>query len=185
MSLAPRIALTVAFALIGAVCGWRAIRGAACRTRNDRIDAATHLSMSASMVAMVWFRPWLPDWQMAVFAVAGGWFVVRAVQAGGTAAERLRRLHHGLVLAVMVGMLYRMMPAPMAVMAMPQSRSVPALAAGAGIYCLITSTLLAAGGFAALRHGFNRSGYAVRVTDDLGHAVMAAGMGAMLFVAAG
>lgn|GEM_PF-6201124 len=100
-SLVLRWLLTIAFVLAGVSCT------AQCVTvlrAHGRLDASTllgnvaHLAMSTVMVGMVWWAlPWrVATWEIAVFAVAGGWFAVRVVAMTQHAAvARAHPLPHG------------------------------------------------------------------------------------------
>jgi hypothetical protein len=83
-SLVLRWLLTIAFVLAGVYCTVQCVtvlRG------HGRLDASTllgnfaHLAMSTVMVGMVWWAPpWrVATWEIALFAVAGGWFAIRVV----------------------------------------------------------------------------------------------------------
>jgi hypothetical protein len=101
-SLVLRWSLTVAFALAGGYCTAQCV--GVLRTRG-RLDTSTllanvaHLAMSAVMVGMVWWTAsWrVVTWEIALFAVAAGWFAVRVVaMAQPVAAGRPRApLPHG------------------------------------------------------------------------------------------
>jgi hypothetical protein len=140
---------------------------------------------------------------MALFAVAGGWFAVQAteVRLDPVSAEpvrpaagcfmsthagwggRLRCGHHAVLMALMVWMLAAMAPRSdgMAGMAM---RS-PTITGGrliAGVYCAAVAALLTVAGFAAAHRAVPARPATSR--DDLVHALMAAGMAAMLLAMA-
>jgi hypothetical protein len=76
--------LTGAFVLAGVYCTAQCI---GVLRAQGRADAATllgnvaHLAMSTVMAGMVWWAPpWrVATWEIALFAVAGGWYAVRVV----------------------------------------------------------------------------------------------------------
>ena len=130
-SLVLRWSLTVAFALAGGYCTAQCV--GVLRTRG-RLDTSTllanvaHLAMSAVMVGMVWWTvSWrVVTWEIALFAVAAGWFAVRVVAmaqpvaAGqpraplphGPAHSKLGCAYHATAMAAMVWMLTAMAGRP-------------------------------------------------------------------------
>jgi Domain of unknown function (DUF5134) len=115
-----RWALSVAFAATGGYCLVRCT-GTGHR-RVDRVDDLAQAVMATIMIAMLWAWDRGDPWgiQSSVFAVASGWFAVRAVAGGvrsagrlGTADGRDRGLwHQSVVMGAMVWMLLCMPPAP-------------------------------------------------------------------------
>jgi hypothetical protein len=183
-----RIGVTLALLLAGAYCLWGGAGLGRARSRADRLGYGLHAVMCASMLAMVWSPPNLAGWQMAVFGVACGWFVVRAlgVSAGslrlagaatapiarGDNGDRLRCLHHAVLMAVMVWMVTAMSGS-----AMVMSGSWLA-GLGATYAAAVAALLLIA--VIATRRPSRHHGRA----DDAVHAIMTAGMAAMLLVLA-
>jgi hypothetical protein len=130
-SLVLRWSLTVAFALAGGYCTAQCV--GALRS-HGRLDTSTllanvaHLAMSAVMVGMVWWTAsWrVVTWEIALFAVAAGWFAVRVVAmaqpvaAGrpraplphGPAHSKLGCAYHATAMAAMVWMLTAMAGRP-------------------------------------------------------------------------
>lgn len=180
MPAALRLGLAVAYFAAGAFCLRRVVRASGA---GERLGYGTHALMALSMATTALFKPWWPDWQMVVFAVAGGWYAVRATGTSLAVAAvarapglRVRCAHHAVVMAAMVWMLYATVSAPPASatggMAAPGVRA-PALSTVSGVYCLIAAVLLlSASGVAAVR----RRGAA----EDAVYAVMTAGAGMML-----
>ncbi len=199
-----RIVLTIAFAVTGAFCLWRCVDFWRSRRLSDRIGYGAHVLMAVSMVAMVWAPPPLVGWQMAIFALATGWFVVQAVGVSGltlrSAAapvqvaehghhDRPRCLHHAALMALMVWMFQAMSPSAMAGMnaggrdGMTMSHgagSTPVVAMTGGVYATVAAALLGIAALVALR----RRGDGRSAREDAAHAVMTAGMAGMLFVMA-
>ena len=76
--------LTGAFVLAGVYCTAQCVNAL---RAHGRFDATTllgnvaHLAMSTVMAGMIWSAPsWrVATWEIALFAVAGGWFAVRVV----------------------------------------------------------------------------------------------------------
>lgn len=76
--------LTGAFVLAGVYCTAQCVN---VLRAHGRFDATTllgnvaHLAMSTVMAGMIWWAPsWrVATWEIALFAVAGGWFAVRVV----------------------------------------------------------------------------------------------------------
>ena len=200
-----RIAVTVAFLGVGVFCLHRCAGIARSPSLADRVGYGAHALMSGSMVAMVWSPPRIIGWQMATFAVACGWFLVQAtgvsvtslrltsvgapvaartVHGGHGRGGRARCLHHAVVMAAMVWMFATMTPAAttptaMSMPGMPRSRSTGLIGVGSAGYCLLTAALLFV--VYALTVVRGRSAGNVAARDDLVHAVMTAGTGAMLF----
>jgi hypothetical protein len=79
--------VAVAFVVAGGFCLCRCVSVAVSRRLADRVGYGAHALMCGSMVVMVWYAPPLLAWQMALFAIAGGWF---AVQATGIRLASLR-----------------------------------------------------------------------------------------------
>ena len=196
-----RVAVTVGFLVSGAWCLWRCVDLARSRRLADGIGYAAHVLMAVSMVAMVWSPPWLAGSQMAVFAVACGWFVVQAVGIPVAALRlhpesaptvvtgmhsgpggRLRCAHHAVLMAVMVWMFHTLTAGSMAMpgMSAPAPGRTPVFAAVGGVYAVIVAGLLAVTALAAPRR--TRSG--LSSGDDAVHAVMTGGMAVMLLVMA-
>jgi hypothetical protein len=76
--------LTVAFVLAGVYCTVQCIGVLRAERRGDAatlVGNLAHLAMSTVMAGMVWWAPsWrVATWEIALFAVAGGWFAVRVV----------------------------------------------------------------------------------------------------------
>jgi hypothetical protein len=188
-SFALRWMLTVAFALAGGYCAaqcatWLRVQ---CNGNAAAIAAnMAHSAMSVAMIAMVWWAPsWrVVTWEMAGFAVAGGWFAVRTVALGQHAAgcgartsagrgaihSKLACAHYAAAMAAMVWMLAVMLTHPgMAGMpthvgSTPASRAVTAAVLGG--YFVIASALW-------LVVGRRRE----RVAASTAHALMSAAMG--------
>lgn len=196
-----RTVVTVAFLAAGAWCLWRCIDLARSQRLGDRIGYGAHTLMSASMIAMVWSPPWLAGWQMAVFAVACGWFVIQAVgipvtalrlspdvarqvSDHGGAGGRLRCLHHAVLMALMVWMFDALSTGSMAMpgMTMPAAPGdrTHVLAAAGGVYAVAVAALLAVAVLAAPRPAGRRRS----TGDDVVHAAMTAGMAVMLLAMA-
>jgi hypothetical protein len=188
-SFALRWTLTVAFALAGGYCAaqcatWLRVR----RTGNAAAVAANmaHSAMSVAMIAMVWWAPsWrVITWEMAGFAVAGGWFAVRTVALGqraigcgvrtspdgGAIHSKLACAHYAAAMAAMVWMLAAMLgrggmaSMPRHVGSTPASRAVTAAVLGG--YFVVASALW-------LVVGRRRE----RVAGSTAHALMSAAMG--------
>ncbi|HEY7175994.1 MAG TPA: DUF5134 domain-containing protein [Micromonosporaceae bacterium] len=188
-SIALRSLLTIAFVLAGGYCTAQCVTALRTRVGGGVPIVAgnvAHVGMSAAMIGMVWWAPsWhVVTWEMAVFAVAGGWFAVRVValrqHASGcvarTAAERgpvhskLACAHHAAAMGAMVWML-GVMVAPPGMAGMPSHGGVtPAArvvtAAVLGIYFAIAAALWFVAG--------RRRG---RVPGASAHALMSAAMG--------
>jgi hypothetical protein len=164
------------------------------------------------MVAMVWFAPPLVAWQMALFALAGGWFAVQATgvrfaslrlapadgrtglpdvtNAAGDGAMtcasgrggRARCAHHAIVMALMVWMLRSAGTGMDRMAGMVMSSRVGAVPAVGGSYCIAVGVVLVAA--AAVSIARRRGAQRATVRDDLAHGLMTAGMAAMLFAMA-
>jgi len=189
-SIALRSLLTMAFVVAGGYCTAQCVAALRTRVGAGRPIVAgnvAHVGMSAAMIGMVW---WVPSWQvvtweMAVFAIAGGWFAVRVVAlrqhattgcVARTATERgpvhskLACAHHAAAMGAMVWMLGVMVARPgMAAMpshggVTPASRAVTA--AVLGVYFTIAAALWFV---VARRRG--------RVPGASAHALMSAAMG--------
>jgi hypothetical protein len=80
LPLLSRVVLTVLLVVAGGLCLSRCRSRTAGSTPTGRLNDATHVLMSAEMIAMAW--SWsVPDpfgVQVVVFAVAAGWFAVQA-----------------------------------------------------------------------------------------------------------
>ena len=100
-SLVLRWSLTVAFVLAGVYCTAQCIvvlRAEGRRDASTLLGNLAHLAMSTVMVGMVWWAPsWrVATWEIALFAVAGGWFAVRVVALTQRAAAHAHpALPHG------------------------------------------------------------------------------------------
>jgi hypothetical protein len=188
-SIALRSLLTIAFVLAGGSCTAQCVAALRTRVGGGRpIVAANvaHVGMSAAMIGMVWWVPaWhVVTWEMAVFAIAGGWFAVRVValreHATGcdrrTATERgpvhskLACAHHAAAMGAMVWMLGVMVAHP-AMAGMPSHGGVTPVsravtAAVLGVYFAIAAALWFVVG--------RRRG---RVPGASAHALMSAAMG--------
>jgi hypothetical protein len=134
MPLALRLVLTAVFGSVGWYCVRRCAGPAGSADWLSRVNYAAHLAMSTAMIAMVWASARWAPWQMALFGVACGWFLIQATglplsrasawrpAKAGTArsvdrlhrgpAHRLRCLHHALVMAGTVWMLAVVSPMP-------------------------------------------------------------------------
>jgi hypothetical protein len=121
--LAVRWSLTVVFAGAGAYCVLRCALPATAMMRHrlvDRLSDLAHVAMNTSMITMLWTW-WGGDrWglQLTFFALAMGWFLVRAVDPGSRSAQaighcgpRLGMVHQGVAMAAMLWMILSM-PAP-------------------------------------------------------------------------
>src|SRR5262245_3421037 len=130
-STALRWLLTAAFALAGAYCTAQCM--AAVRARSQgRVPTVlanlAHVAMSSAMIGAVWWATsWrVVTWEMAIFAVAGGWFAVRVVAlrqhatgcdphtlaSRGSVHSKLACAHHAAAMAAMVWMLTVMVARP-------------------------------------------------------------------------
>jgi hypothetical protein len=122
-----RWSLTIAFVLAGGYCTAQCVGVLRARGRLDTstlLANLAHLAMSAVMVGMVWWAPsWrVVTWEIALFAVAAGWFAVRVVamaqrSAGsgphtsmphGPAHSKLGCAYQATAMAAMVWMLMAM-----------------------------------------------------------------------------
>ena len=110
-SLLLRWVLTVLFTLTAVWCGFRAARPAG--GWPDRLSSISHLAMSLLMIAMAWplgmSVPAGP--QIALFAVATGWFLVLTalrVPCGHARRARIAHTHHAVMSAAMVWMIATM-----------------------------------------------------------------------------
>lgn len=208
-----RLAVTVVFLATGVFCLRRCVSLARSPRVADRVGYGAHALMSGSMVAMVWSAPRLVGWQMALFAVACGWFVVQALglpvgslrlasapagvapiaavgHGGHSSGGRARCLHHAVVMAAMVWMFAAMSPGsmsmpgmtPMAMRARHPGASTLLIATTGGVYCLAAAVLLLL--LCVVAGVRRRRGADKSVRDDVAHALMTAGMGAMLFAVA-
>src|SRR5262249_40947831 len=156
--------LSAAFALAGGYC---TIQGIASLHGRRRLDTpgltanVAHVSMSAAMIAMVWWAAsWqVLTWELTAFAVAGGWFAVRIVAMSQRSAEGASRTatrhgpahskracaHQAAAMAAMVWMLTAMATRPgmpgMRTHApiLPASRAVAA--AVLGVYFLVAAAM--------------------------------------------
>ena len=202
MSDGLRIALTLGFVLVGGFCLWRCADLSRSRSWGDRIGYGAHTLMCASMLAMAWLPPVLVGWQIAVFALACGWFVIRALGLPATSVRlstepvtpvalmahadlggRLRCLHHAVLMAVMVWMFRVLSGGSMAMPGMPRSSGAAGptrvLAIGGTVYAVLVAGLLTVAALAASRRA---AGGTKR--DDAMQAVMTAATAGMLVVMA-
>jgi hypothetical protein len=195
-SLALRWLLTAAFALAGGYCTAQSLTAIRARVRLDGpaiLANLAHLAMSAVMIGMVWWAPsWhVVTWEMALFAVAGGWFAVRIVGLSQHAAapttptslmrgpvhSKLACAHHAAAMAAMVWMVTVMaarpgMPGmPVHTGVVPASRALTA--AVLGVYFAIAAALW----LVAIRRRR-------RVPGSAAHALMSAAMGTTLLTLA-
>jgi hypothetical protein len=74
---------------------------------SEGITDALGVAMSATMLAMLWAVPLHDRWglRLAVFATAGGWYLVRAWRPGTRPGVRVGLVHHGVAMAAMFFML--------------------------------------------------------------------------------
>jgi hypothetical protein len=197
-----RVAVTVAFLATGGFCLWRCVELARSRRLGDRIGYGAHALMSGSMVAMVWSPPRLVGWQMAIFALGCGWFVVQALgvpvaslrpltgsaypvapMAHAGRGGRIRCLHHAALMAVMVWMFHALSAGSMAMPGMKTSGATGltlVLATTGTVYAVVAAVLLAVAALAAPR----RPRPGTSTGDDAVHTVMTFGMAAMLLTMA-
>jgi hypothetical protein len=203
---------TLAFVVAGGFCLWRCASVAVSRRLADRVGYGAHALMCGSMVAMVWFATPLVAWQMAVFALAGGWFAVQATgvrfgslrltQSGGGAGlpgrpdaavngaiacegsrgGRARCAHHAVVMALMVWMLRSAGTGTVRMAGMVMPSRAGAVPLAGGGYCVAVAVLLV--GAAAVSIARGRDAQQATVRDDVAHGLMTAGMAAMLFAMA-
>jgi hypothetical protein len=192
------VIVTLGFLITGGFCLWRCVELARSRRLGDRIGYGAHALMSGSMVAMVWSPPVLVGWQMAIFALAAGWFVVQAVgvpvaslrlSSGSTIpvaptahagrGGRIRCLHHAVLMAVMVWMFHAVSAGSTSMPGMKTSDApglTPALATTRAVHAIAAAALLAVGALAAPR----RRQSAKSMGDHAVHTVMTIGMAAMV-----
>ncbi|HEU0240987.1 MAG TPA: DUF5134 domain-containing protein [Micromonosporaceae bacterium] len=168
-TIALRWLLTAAFALAGSYCTAQCL--AMLRTRTEGRAATVlanvaHVAMSLAMIGAVWWAPsWrVVTWEMAIFAVAGGWFAVRVIAlrqratgcvrhtptSRGGVYSKLACAHHAAAMAAMVWMLTAMVARPgMAGMpthasATPTSRALTAAVLG-GYFAVAAACWLVGG----------------------------------------
>jgi Domain of unknown function (DUF5134) len=195
-SLVLRWLLTAAFALAGGYCTIQSVASWRARRRMD-MSALTanvaHVSMSAAMIAMVWWAlSWqVLTWELTAFAVAGGWFAVRIVAMSqrsvegaartatthGPAHSKLACAHHTAAMAAMVWMLTVMATHP-GMRGMPShAPTLPAsrafAAAVLGVYFVVAAAMWLV--------WFRRR---QRVPGSAAHALMSAAMGTAFFTLA-
>ncbi len=108
-SAVTRWLLTAVFAGLGGYCLARCALPAA-RLRHgpsEWVTDALGVATSAAMVAMLWTVPLGDRWgvQLAVFATAAGWYLVRAARAGTRPGARPGLVHQGAGMAAMLWML--------------------------------------------------------------------------------
>ncbi len=118
-----RWSLTAVFGVLGGYCLLRCCLPAlthAGHLLSELVSDAAHLAMSAAMIAMLWALTRGDPWgvQMAIFAVATGWYLVRAADARHDTRHRLGLAHQGVAMAAMFWM-YGQMMAPGGAMRMP------------------------------------------------------------------
>ena len=196
------VIVTCGFLVTGGFCMWWCVELGRSRRLGDRIGYGAHALMSGSMVAMVWSPPVLVGWQMAVFALAAGWFVVQAVgvpaaslrlSTGSTTpvaptayagrGGRVRYLHHAVLMAVMVWMFHAVSAGSTSMPGMKTSDApglTPALATTRAVYAIAAAALLAAAALAAPR----RRQCVRSMGDHAVHTVMTIGMAAMVMAVA-
>jgi hypothetical protein len=102
--------LTAVFAGLGAYCLARCALPAARRlpyALNTVVTDALGVAMSAIMIAMLWAVPLHDRWgvRLALFATAGGWYLVRASRPGTRPGVRVGLVHHGVAMGAMFWML--------------------------------------------------------------------------------
>jgi hypothetical protein len=182
-----RWALTIAFVLAGGYCTAQCVSVLRARGRLDTstlVANVAHLAMSAVMVGMVWWAPsWrVVTWEIAVFALAAGWFAVRVVAMAHPVATRSQpRLPHGpahsklgcayqaTAMAAMVWMLTAMAVRP-GMAGMSHGGSAPATRA-------VTATLLAVYFAIAAAVWLASAGRRRRMPGSSAQALMSAAMG--------
>ncbi len=201
-----RTPLCIVFVMVTGFCAWRC----AASTRSagvERASYALHGLMCASMAAMVWFPPPLAVWQVTLFALACGWFAVRATGVTlaslrmappgatrtapatsgheGRGGRHLRCLHHAAVMTLMAWMVGATAPGTVGMPGMPMPRRAPGPAVAGGVYCAAAAVLLvAAAGWGGARRRVADPCAWRAVRDDAVHGLMTAGMAAMLFTMA-
>ncbi len=202
MPLVVRLALTAIFAGTGWYCLRRCVGPAAAAADwTTRVNYTAHLAMGTAMTAMIWTPPRFVPWQMAFFGVACAWFAAQAIgvqlsvasnwvavdggvamrasRASHGAADRMHCLAHAAVMAGMVWMLAVMSPTHDGMIGRPMGGAAwaarPSESWVAGSCCIAAGLLLVVLGRVIPRTSSSRC----RVTEDLNHAVMTAGMGIM------
>ena len=187
-ALAARWLLTAVFAAAG-LASLPARRRAGTARAADRVCDVFHVLMSAALIAMTWrSEPALAVWlQTALFGCAVIWFGLTSTSATArTLPTSLPGAHHALMAGTMIWMIIampvamRMAPARAVRTAMPamSHQSIPAAV-------LAVSVLLAAYFALAAIPWFVRAigpGQRVNGRAAASHAVMSAGMAAMLLV---
>ena len=108
-SAAARLLLTAVFAGLGGYCLARCALPAARLGHGpaEWVTDALGVATSAAMIAMLWTVPLGDRWgiQLAVFATAGGWYLVRAAPAGTRPGARAGLVHQGAGMVAMLWML--------------------------------------------------------------------------------
>ena len=183
-----RWALTVAFVLAGGYCTAQCVGVLRARGRLDTstlLANVAHLAMSAVMVGMVWWAPsWrVVTWEIALFALAAGWFAVRVVAmaqpvaatraqprpAHGPAHSKLGCAYQATAMAAMVWMLTAMAGRP-GMVGMSHGRGAPATRA-------MAATLLAVYFAVAAAVWLASAGRRRRMPGSSAQALMSAAMG--------